>query len=76
MNKKNNDMHLTLFQRLKPEFKQKLKDYAPKHPYTHESIMESFNTEFLYVNVTFGIAAEACMACGVTYFGDLFEELK
>ena len=40
MNKKNNNMHLTLFQRLKPEFKQKLKDYAPKYPYTHESIMD------------------------------------
>ena len=69
-------MHLTLFQRLKPEFKQKLKDYAPKYPYTHENIMESFNTEFFFVNVTYGVADDACTACGVAYFGDLFEESK
>lgn len=76
MNKKNNDMYLTLFQRLKPEFKQKLEDYKSDYPYTHESIMKSFNTEFFFVNVRYGTADEACEACGVTYFGDLFEESK
>jgi len=76
MNKKNNDMHLTLFQRLKPEFKQKLEDYKSDYPYTHENIMKSFNTEFFFVNVTYGVAVEACTACGVTCFGDLFEEYR
>ena len=76
MNKKNNDMYLTLFQRLKPEFKQKLEDYKSDYPYTHESIMKSFNTEFFFVNVRYGTADDACEACGVKYFGDLFEESK
>ena len=46
------------------------------HIVVRESIMKSFNTEFFFVNVRYGTADEACEACGVTYFGDLFEESK
>jgi len=72
MNIKINIMQLSLLQRLKPEFIQKMEDFKLKFPRTYAECMETLADNNYFTDVRFGTASDICSACEVRYFGDLF----
>jgi hypothetical protein len=63
---------LTLWVRLKPEYKQLLKKDFADRPYSHECIVEVLHTEFFFTEVKYGIVHDIMCACNLAFFGDAF----
>ena len=63
---------LTLYQRLKPEYKQLLKKDFADRPFSHTCIVETLSTEFFFTEVKYGIVHDVMDACNLAFFGDAF----
>ena len=67
-------MKLTLYDRLKPEHKQKIAEQYADLPFSHREIVEALSSEYFYTNVKYGIAADVAFICKIKFFGDVFSE--
>mgnify|MGYP003638480304 FL=1 len=67
-------MRLTLYDRLKPEHKQKIAEQYADLPFSHREIVEALSNEYFYTNVRYGIAADVAFICEIKFFGDVFSE--
>ena len=67
-------MRLTLYDRLKPEHKQKIAEQYADLPFSHREIVEALSSEYFYTNVRYGTAADVSFICGIKFFGDVFIE--
>ena len=65
---------LTLYERLKPEHKQKLSKHYSDHPFVHNEIVEALTTELFWTNVRYGIAQDVSFVCDINFFGDAFRD--
>ena len=62
----------TLYQRLKPEYKQLLKKDFADRPFSHTCIVEALSTELFFTEVKYGIVHDVMSACNLQFFGDAF----
>jgi hypothetical protein len=65
---------LTLYQRLKPEHKQKLANHYSEYPFIHEEIVETLTKELFFTDVRYGIAQDVSHVCNINFFGDAFTD--
>ena len=67
-------MKLSLYDRLKPEHKQKLLEYHTDLPFSHNEIVQVLSNEYYFTEVRFGIAADVSFICKINFFGNAFDE--
>lgn len=65
----------TLFERLKPEFREQLESQLEKYPKTIERIIDELKENYFYVDVKYGIVLETGLFISGT-FEDMFEDTK
>jgi hypothetical protein len=64
---------LTLWARLKPEYKSLLaKDFADR-PFSHRNILETLESEYYFTEIKYGIVHDILDSCNLVFFGDAFE---
>lgn len=67
-------MRLSLYERLKPEHKQKLSEHYAEHKFSHREIVEVLSNEYFFTEVRYGIASDVEFVCNLNFFGDAFNE--
>ena len=67
-------MRLSLYERLKPEHKQKLTEHYANYKHSREEIVEVLSNEYFFTQVRYGIAADIEFVCDLKFFGDAFNE--
>ena len=65
---------LTLYERLKPEHKQKLSKHYSDYPFIHSEIVETLTNELFFTDVRYGIAQDVSFVCNINFFGDAFTD--
>jgi hypothetical protein len=66
---------MTLYQRLKPEYKESISEYSKRYPHSAKSIITSLKSENFFTNIRYGDAMEVESICNLKYFGDAFTDL-
>jgi len=67
-------MRLSLYERFKPEHKQKVANHYADHPFSHRQIVEALSSEYFFTEVRYGIAADIEFICKINFFGNAFDE--
>tara|TARA_R110000851_G_scaffold31284_4_gene84734 strand:- start:2054 stop:2257 length:204 start_codon:yes stop_codon:yes gene_type:complete len=67
-------MKLSLYDRLKPEYKLKIAKHYAHLPFSHKEIIEVLSSEYFYTNVRYGTAKDVEFTCKISFFGDAFYE--
>tara|TARA_B110000908_G_scaffold128988_1_gene151486 strand:+ start:336 stop:539 length:204 start_codon:yes stop_codon:yes gene_type:complete len=67
-------MRISLYDRLKPEHKQKLSEHYADLPFCHNEIVEVLSNEYFFTEVRYGIAADVEFICKINFFGNAFNE--
>mgnify|MGYP003634538066 CR=1 FL=1 len=67
-------MRLSLYERLKPEHKQKLTKHYANYKFQHKEIVEVLSNEYFFTQVRYGIAVDIEFVCNIKFFGDAFNE--
>jgi len=67
-------MRLSLYERLKPEHKQKLANRYSNMPHLHHEIVRVLSYEEFFTEVKYGIAFDVVSTCDLNFFGDAFED--
>ena len=63
---------LTLWARLKPEYKKLIaKDFADR-PHSHSCIVEALDSEYYFTEIRYGIVHDVLDSCRLNFFGDAF----
>ena len=63
----------TLWQRLKPEHKQEIKDLKKDFPTTFQFLKNELKNETCWTNVRYGTASRIMDECGTPFFGNAFK---
>ena len=67
-------MRLSLYDRLKPEYKQKIANRYANLPFGHQAIIEALSNEYYFTEIKYGIASEITSSCELNFFGDVFNK--
>ncbi len=67
---------LNLWQRLKPEYKQAIKEENKKYPYKIEEIKEELKSKDYFTEVRYGVAFYVMSPNKLNFFGDAFNPKK
>ena len=71
----NNNMEnkrLNLWKRLKPEYKQNIKQANKKYSYKMDNIKRELKNEYFFTEVKYGIAFDVMIPNKITFLGDAF----
>ena len=63
---------LTLWERLKPKYKEAINNKFNDYPHSHEAIVELLNETNFFTAIPYGVAFDIMSACNLSFFGDAF----
>jgi len=67
---------LNLWQRLKPEYKENIKQANKKYSYKIDSIKQELKNEYWFTEVRYGIAFDVMIPNNLDFLGDAFDANK
>jgi hypothetical protein len=65
---------LTLYERLKPEHRDRLNAYYTQFPSIHKEMTEVLSSEYFFTNIRYGMASDIEWTCELSYLGDAFND--
>jgi hypothetical protein len=63
---------LTLYERLKPEYKQMIKESNTEYPSIYENIVKELSEAYYWIDIRYGTAHDIMSPCELSFLGDAF----